>query len=1150
MKPFRSIHHTNTGHIVQLTVCLSFLFLMTINQTLAQSITKVIRGTVTTSSATTSRGLNNVLIQTYREGLLLQSVQTDQDGKFLLRITIPTTTTIVTLKASRAGWKFYPDSLVVSITGAADTIIKEPAFVAKNFAVSGTVLLPSTSANYIQDFPRDLTVLLKKNTGEKIDSTIPLLLANTPSGDRKAEFRFTNISNGEYILEPIFKTNNLPRVRFVPALDTILVEGDSVVQRSFTMIPMPTVVTGRITSTGTLGLRNTLVKIQRVIPSTPPVSLTVLSRADGYYTAEVATAGTYLITPSLSGYNFSPAVSEQITITPQDSIKSGGNFQATAQQFSVKGTIVYDDEKTGYFPASTPIILVRQISGLEPLSLSPIDSKLISQGQDTRYEFDFFAPNGKYEIRIILNHVAFSRDTITFDVQSGETILPIITAKPKRYTVNGQVNGQQIVNAFGDLGANRIFLQNIEIVVTAAESGRFFTLRDTTKGAQSQYSVEVPFGRYIISASGNSQYDIVSPISQRIIESNTTINFSAQPKSPRIVSGGKIEYQKNNRSYRGVPGVVVKVLADGVEKEFRSNNTGEYVMPALSDVEYRVTPSLPGHVFTPTSRIFRTSDLSIPGFVVSLAPTKVIGSVKMLTGETLAHTNCTITALTGESKTAIKKVILDSSGTYTMVFTSTIPGDEFFLIPELQGYKFGPMHRTIVTTTATSQGLSSLERDSIIIENQNFRALTTTAGITLSSISGRIIWGSPIGPIPVPGILISDGTRSATTDSLGRYIIYDVPNGEYVVTPILPEWFPLSPPRENVRIEGLRPATDINWGVITVSPINRTPVVSRIAGNGTLNVQAGRISVFQSSSVQPFFTDPDSDPLTFTTTIEDPTIARARCTNNALTIEPLFAGNTVLRVYAIDGQGGVTSATYRVVVAPPADPPTELIPVNKGLNTHHNAAIIIPRSAIQKAVFFSATKAQNSGSILAGTECVELGDELGALNEKDELVGSVRISGEDNVLTVWSEEPVSGLKGMSVNSDLKYVVNRRKTRTVRGAYILSVPAWPIDRGVIDKFECETTEITAVEQRRGLVWNIYPNPVSDKTTIDYILPEAANVKIELVNMYGQAVQTLMDTYQVSGHYKIHTACNGFPAGMYHCRLQVGSLVLWKRVVLIR
>jgi hypothetical protein len=75
-------------------------------------------------------------------------------------------------------------------------------------------------------------------------------------------------------------------------------------------------------------------------------------------------------------------------------------------------------------------------------------------------------------------------------------------------------------------------------------------------------------------------------------------------------------------------------------------------------------------------------------------------------------------------------------------------------------------------------------------------------------------------------------------------------------------------------------------------------------------------------------------------------------------------------------------------------------------------------------------------------------------------------------------------------------------------------------------------------------NNYPNPFNPETTLKYQLPEAADVKLEIYNVVGQVVRTLVADHQNAGRYVVQWDAsndNGQPlsSGMYFYRLQAGG-----------
>ncbi len=83
---------------------------------------------------------------------------------------------------------------------------------------------------------------------------------------------------------------------------------------------------------------------------------------------------------------------------------------------------------------------------------------------------------------------------------------------------------------------------------------------------------------------------------------------------------------------------------------------------------------------------------------------------------------------------------------------------------------------------------------------------------------------------------------------------------------------------------------------------------------------------------------------------------------------------------------------------------------------------------------------------------------------------------------------------------------------------------------------------------------YPNPFNPETAISYYLPVSSEVKLEIFNVLGQKIKTLVDQRQPAGHYTVRwdgTADNGemAPAGMYFYRLTAGDYIAVKKMLLL-
>ena len=96
-------------------------------------------------------------------------------------------------------------------------------------------------------------------------------------------------------------------------------------------------------------------------------------------------------------------------------------------------------------------------------------------------------------------------------------------------------------------------------------------------------------------------------------------------------------------------------------------------------------------------------------------------------------------------------------------------------------------------------------------------------------------------------------------------------------------------------------------------------------------------------------------------------------------------------------------------------------------------------------------------------------------------------------------------------------------------------------------ELNTAENAATP--KGL--RVYPNPFSDKTTIDYVAAEAGELRLEVFNTTGDLVRTLYQGQAKAGvlqQYELDG--RGLAAGVYVCRVTQNNKTEHKRIMLVR
>ncbi|MGA7722563.1 MAG: T9SS type A sorting domain-containing protein [Ignavibacteriaceae bacterium] len=137
-----------------------------------------------------------------------------------------------------------------------------------------------------------------------------------------------------------------------------------------------------------------------------------------------------------------------------------------------------------------------------------------------------------------------------------------------------------------------------------------------------------------------------------------------------------------------------------------------------------------------------------------------------------------------------------------------------------------------------------------------------------------------------------------------------------------------------------------------------------------------------------------------------------------------------------------------------------------------------------------------------------------------------------------------------------------------------IPAWPLPESVDMQYSNKSLKTggtdgiaigdpgwftggytTGVTKKNNLPYTYslsqnYPNPFNPSTVINYSLQKPSNVTMEIYNVLGQKVATLVNSYMQSGNYSVSFNANKLSSGIYFYRIAAGDFVSVKKMMLMK
>ena len=79
---------------------------------------------------------------------------------------------------------------------------------------------------------------------------------------------------------------------------------------------------------------------------------------------------------------------------------------------------------------------------------------------------------------------------------------------------------------------------------------------------------------------------------------------------------------------------------------------------------------------------------------------------------------------------------------------------------------------------------------------------------------------------------------------------------------------------------------------------------------------------------------------------------------------------------------------------------------------------------------------------------------------------------------------------------------------------------------------------------------YPNPFNPSTTIEFDVPRPCHVRIEVYNIRGEMKSLLVDEFKERGYFSVQWEASGTASGIYFCKIEAGSYIDVKKMMMIK
>ena len=621
----------------------------------------------------------------------LQTVTTDNNG-FYTRDGVQNGT--YSLSVSVSGYKVTPATRSVTVADA-DVLADLFTGTRPTYSISGSVLDAS---------------------GAPISGVTMAFGTDRPSVMTAADGSYTQ--TGFFTGHPVVVPSK-SGLAFDPAERRLTISDQNLTGVNFTGASSAPAIRGVIKTAGGQPIAGVLVSFDGERPA-------VVTGADGSYVQNgFDNFGIYNVTPTLSGYSFSPSSVEAFIVG--EPVFANFTGSVVANFYTISGTIRN--------ASNTGIPGVTVSFGAARPSVTTDANGAFSQGG---------FPNGTYDIAPTLSGYSFTPASKSVTLSGANSGGNDFTGAQQKYAVSGQVTK-------GGVGLAGVV---ISLVGAGNES--------TTTNASGAWSIaNLANSSFTVNASlAGTNF---TPASREVVINGanvTGVNFEGASVS-YCVSG-----YVRDQNETGLSGATVAFSSGG---SATSTATGYYQKCELAYGAVTVMPSLSGYTFTPANlSVSVIKDLTNVNFVGAAPTFSVSGLIYDVDFNGLANVQVSFGGAYGS-------VVTDASGFYTKSGLASA----VIVTPQRAGYVFDPATQAL---TPTGSNITD-----IIFSGSLAAGSATSSDMGIHVVTGLVEDGNGAGIPGVTMYYETEDadafyTASVSTNAQGRYLIDGLADGDVTIS--------------------------------------------------------------------------------------------------------------------------------------------------------------------------------------------------------------------------------------------------------------------------------------------------------------------------------------------------------------------------------